>query len=77
MENFVYDRCTKIIFGKDTEKLVGKEVKRFASKIMLHYGGGSIKKSGLYDTVMRSLKDEGIEVVEYGGVKPNPTLEFC
>ncbi len=77
MENFAYDRCTKIIFGKDTEKLVGKEVKRFASKIMLHYGGGSIKKSGLYDTVMRSLKDEGIEVVEYGGVKPNPTLNFA
>lgn len=77
MENFIYDRCTKIIFGKDTENLVGKEVKKFSSKIMLHYGGGSIKKSGLYDRVMESLKDEGIEVVEYGGVKPNPTLNFA
>ena len=77
MENFVYDRCTKIIFGKDTENLVGKEVKKFSNKIMLHYGGGSIKKSGLYDRVMKSLKDEGIEVVEYGGVKPNPTLAFA
>lgn len=77
MENFIYDRSTKIIFGKETEKLVGKEVKKFASKIMLHYGGGSIKKSGLFDTVMKSLKDEGIEVIEYGGVKPNPTLNFA
>ena len=77
MENFVYDRCTKIIFGKDTENLVGKEVKKFSNKIMLHYGGGSIKKSGLYDRVMKALKDEGIEVVEYGGVKPNPTLAFA
>jgi len=77
MENFIYDRSTKIIFGKETEKLAGKEVKKFASKIMLHYGGGSIKKSGLFDTVMKSLKDEGIEVIEYGGVKPNPTLNFA
>jgi alcohol dehydrogenase len=76
VENFVYDRCTKIIFGRDTEKLAGKEVKKFASKIMLHYGGGSIKKSSLFDTVTKSLKDEGIEVIEYGGVKPNPTLNF-
>ncbi len=77
MQNFVYERCTKIIFGKDTETLVGKEVKRFSNRIMLHYGGGSIKKSGLFDRVMKSLKDEGIEVIEYGGVKPNPTLSFA
>jgi alcohol dehydrogenase YqhD (iron-dependent ADH family) len=77
MENFVYERCTKIIFGKETEKLVGREVKKFAKKIMLLYGMGSIKESGLFDTVLKSLKNEGIEVIEHGGVRPNPTLNFA
>jgi alcohol dehydrogenase YqhD (iron-dependent ADH family) len=77
MENFVHDRSSKIIFGKDTEDLVGKEVKRFTNKIMLHYGSGSIKKSGLYDRVMKSLEDEGIEVIAFGGVQPNPRLNLA
>jgi len=77
VENFVYDKSTKIIFGRDTEKIAGKEVKPFGSKVMLHYGSGSIKKSGLFDRVVKSLNDEGIEVIEFGGVKPNPTLSFA
>lgn len=76
MQNFVYDRSTKVIFGKDTELEVGKEVRRFTDKIMLHYGGGSIKKYGVYNRVMKSLKDAGVEVVELGGVVPNPKLEL-
>jgi alcohol dehydrogenase YqhD (iron-dependent ADH family) len=77
VENFIYDKSTKIIFGRDTEKTAGKEVKPFGSKVMLHYGSGSIKKSGLFDRVVKSLNDEGIEVIEFGGVKPNPTLTFA
>ncbi|MHB1377455.1 MAG: iron-containing alcohol dehydrogenase [Candidatus Humimicrobiaceae bacterium] len=74
MENFTYQSPTKIIFGKDTELEVGKETKKFAGKVLLHYGGSSIKKFGLYDRIIKSLKKENIEVFELGGVKPNPRL---
>ena len=76
MLNFTYYSPTKILFGKNTENEVGKEVLNYGKKILLHYGGGSIKKSGLYDKVIKSLKEAGIEVVELGGVKPNPRLSL-
>ena len=69
MDNFIYDRCTRVIFGKGTEDKVGEEVKRFGNNVLLHYGGGSIKKWGLYDRVLKSLKKSGITVTELGGVK--------
>ncbi len=74
MENFVFKNPTRIIFGKDTHKAVGKEVKKYSNRILFHYGTGSIKESGLYDGIIRSLKNEKIEVFELGGVKPNPGL---
>jgi alcohol dehydrogenase len=76
MLNFNYVNKTKIIFGKDTEEAVGKETKAHGKKVLLHYGGGSIKKSGLYDKVMKSLSAEGISVVELGGVQPNPRVSL-
>ena len=48
MENFIFQNPTKIIFGKGTENQVGKEVSQYSKKVLFHYGGGSIKKSGLY-----------------------------
>lgn len=76
MNDFVFQNATKVIFGKNTENQVGKECAAIASRVLLHYGGGSIKKSGLYDRVMASLKAEGLEVVELSGVKPNPRLSL-
>jgi alcohol dehydrogenase YqhD (iron-dependent ADH family) len=76
MKNFTFYSPTKIIFGKGTEDEVGRQTKKYGKKILLHYGGGSIKKTGLYDKVMKSLKQEGIEVIELGGVKPNPRLSL-
>ncbi|MFW6036108.1 MAG: iron-containing alcohol dehydrogenase [Halothermotrichaceae bacterium] len=76
MNDFTFYNKTKIIFGKDTEKEVGKEVKKDADKVLLVYGGGSIKKYGTYDKVMDSLKAENIAVTELGGVKPNPRLSL-
>lgn len=76
MDNFVFNWVTKIIFGKDTESTVGKEIKQYGSKVLFHYGGGSIKKSGLYDKVIKSLKENGIEYIELGGVQPNPRLDL-
>ncbi|MHB1345971.1 MAG: iron-containing alcohol dehydrogenase [Candidatus Humimicrobiaceae bacterium] len=76
MENFIFQNTTRIIFGKGTEFEVGIETKKFAQNILLHYGGCSIKKYGLYDRIIKSLKENGIEVFELGGVKPNPRLDI-
>jgi len=76
MLNFDFYAPTRIVFGKDTEKEIGALVKPHAKKVLIHYGGGSIKRSGLYDTVVASLQDVGVEFVELGGVKPNPRLSL-
>lgn len=77
MLDFTYYTPTKVIFGKDSHKKVGEIIKDYGYKrIMMQYGKGSIIKSGLYDEVMKSLKENNIEVVEMGGVEPNPKLSF-
>ena len=77
MLDFTYYTPTKVYFGKDSHKNVGEIISGYGyKKIMMQYGKGSIKKSGLYDEVMTSLKEYGIEVVEMGGVEPNPKLSF-
>ena len=78
MRDFIYYTPTKVIFGKDKHKEVGNIIKEYGfKKIMLMYGKGSVKSSGLFDEVMNSLNENGIEVVEMGGVEPNPTLIFA
>ncbi len=76
MENFTYYNKTKIIFGRGVEKTCGQECRQYGTKVLLHYGGGSIKKSGLYDRVVASLKEAGMTVYELGGVQPNPVLSL-
>ena len=76
MENFVFQNPTKIIFGKATEHQVGKETSRYSKKILLHYGGGTIKRTGLYQRVITALKEAGVEYLELAGVKPNPRLSL-
>lgn len=76
MQDFVFHNSTKLIFGKDKEKLVGQESVAYGKKLLLHYGGGSIKSSGLYDRVVTSLREQDIEIFELGGVKPNPRVSL-
>lgn len=77
MLDFIYHAPTKVYFGKEKHKNVGQIIKEYGYKtIMLQYGKQSIKKSGLYDEVIRSLDENGITVVEMGGVEPNPKLSF-
>lgn len=77
MQNFIYNTPTKVYFGKDTENQVGKIVSELGyKKIMLQYGKGSVKKSGLLDRVLNALNESGITVIECGGVEPNPKVEF-
>lgn len=73
MLNFDFYSPTYFAFGKEREFDCGKLVKRFGgTKVLLHYGGGSIKRNGAYDHVVQSLKEAGIDFVELGGVQPNP-----
>lgn len=73
MENFTFYLPTFFVFGKESENQTGEYVKKFGgSKVLIHFGGQSAKKSGLLDRVESSLKKEGISFVELGGVKPNP-----
>jgi alcohol dehydrogenase len=76
MKNFIFQAPTKIIFGKGAEDSVGKEAKKFGKTVLLHYGGGSIKIYGLYDKVKNLLNKEGMEIIELGGVLPNPRLSL-
>ena len=73
MNNFNFYSPTYFAFGKGKENEVGALVKRFGgSRVLLHYGGGSVKKNGVFDSVVKSLNEAQIPFVELGGVKPNP-----
>lgn len=74
MKNFTFKNQTKIIFGRGTESTTGKEARLLGSRALLHYGQGSVKKSGLLDRVKASMEKEGISITELPGVKPNPRL---
>ena len=77
MEQFSYYTPTKVIFGKGVQSQVGEVIRSYGyKKILLHYGSGSIKRSGLYDQIVASLHESGIEFVELGGVQPNPKLSL-
>lgn len=76
MNNFSFLSPTKIIFGKGEEKNVGNEVLNYADKVLLVYGQNSIKKNGIYDSVIESLKGNNIEVFELSGVQPNPRVKL-
>jgi alcohol dehydrogenase YqhD (iron-dependent ADH family) len=77
MTNFDFLVPTRLVFGKGTQKQVGGLLRRYgAKKALLHYGGGSVKRSGVYDQVTESLKAAGVEYVELGGVVPNPRLSL-
>ena len=73
MNNFEFYSPTKFVFGRGAEAKTGALVKEFGgTKVLLHFGGGSIKTNGVYDKVTASLKAAGVDWVELGGVKPNP-----
>lgn len=72
MNNFVFQNTTKVYFGKDQLTHLGEEAAKFGKKVLLVYGGGSIKRSGLYDRVVKVLTDAGMSISELAGVEPNP-----
>ena len=75
MLNYVHDIKTKLYFGKGSISYLKESLEQFGKNVLIVYGGGSIKKIGLYDEVIKILNDNGFEFVECGGVEPNPRIE--
>ncbi len=73
--NFTYVNATKLYFGDESLKYLNDELPKYGKTVQLIYGGGSIKKNGIYDQVVAILKANGKTIVEDGGVMPNPTTE--
>ncbi len=73
--NFTYCNPTKLYFGKDAMRGLDEELPKYGKSVLLVYGGGSIKKNGIYDSVVQMLKKHGKTVAEDGGVMPNPTTD--
>ncbi|ARK31882.1 iron-containing alcohol dehydrogenase [Halalkalibacter krulwichiae] len=74
MDAFVFQNPTKLIFGKGQNEALAEEVRQFGENVLLVYGGGSIKKNGLYNQVIKSLNESGVTITELAGVEPNPRL---
>lgn len=73
--NFSYKNATKLYFGEDSLNDLNEELPKYGERVVLIYGGGSIKKNGIYDAVIEILKKNGKQVAEDAGVMPNPTIE--
>ena len=75
MNNFVYHIPTKVYFGENQLGHLGKELAKFGKRVLLTYGGGSIKRNGLYDKVIEELRNAKLKVFELSGIEPNPRIE--
>lgn len=73
--NFAYCNPTKLYFGDESLQYLNTELPKYGANVVLVYGGGSVKKNGIYDEVVQILKDNGKNISEISGVMPNPTLE--
>jgi len=77
MQNFTFSQPTLCIFGREPEKALCEQLsKRGVKKVLFHYGGGSIKKNGVYDMVITALKSAGTDCIELSGVQPNPRVSL-
>lgn len=75
MENFIAYNPVKLHFGKDVLNKLGKAVDEYGKKVLLVYGGGSIKKNGVYEKVIEQLNSINAQIYEYKGIKPNPIID--
>ena len=75
MNSFIYDIPVKVYFGENQLSHLGEELKKYGNRVLLTYGGGSIKRIGLYDNVIEELHKAGMEVFELSGIEPNPRIE--
>ncbi len=76
MEKFVWYNPVRILFGRGECENAGRMVRQYANRILLHYGGGSIRASGIYKRITEALRKAGVDYIELGGVRPNPRLSL-
>ncbi|MBQ7690696.1 MAG: iron-containing alcohol dehydrogenase [Muribaculaceae bacterium] len=74
MNDFIYHIPTKVYFGRDHLQHLGAELKQFGPRVLMTYGGGSIKRVGLYDRVVQAVREAGLELYELPGIEPNPRI---
>lgn len=74
MQNFIYHNPTAVYFGPDQLVHLSEELKKYGKRVLLTYGGGSIKKNGLYDRILTEIKKAGGELFELSGIEPNPSI---
>lgn len=75
MNNFIYDIPVRVYFGENQLCHLGEELSKYGKRVLLTYGGGSIKKSGLYNAVTEEIKNAGLELYELSGIAPNPRID--
>lgn len=75
MNSFIYDIPVKVYFGRDQLCHLGEELGKYGKRVLMTYGGGSIKKSGLYDKVVGEIREAGLELFELSGIDPNPRID--
>lgn len=75
INDFIYDIPVRVYFGKDQLKHLGAELKKYGTRVLMTYGGGSIKRMGLYDRVVKAVKEAGLELFELSGIEPNPRID--
>lgn len=75
MNNFIYDIPVRVYFGENQLCHLGEELSKYGKRVLLTYGGGSIKRSGLYDAVTEEIKNVGLELYELSGIAPNPHID--
>lgn len=75
IHDFIYDIPVRVYFGRDQLKHLGAELKKYGTRVLLTYGGGSIKRIGLYDRVVEEIRKAGLELFELSGIEPNPRID--
>lgn len=75
MNPFIYDIPTKVYFGENQLSHLGEELKKYGTRVLMTYGGGSIKKMGLYDKVVAEIQNAGLTLFELSGIEPNPRID--
>lgn len=75
MNDFIYDIPVRIYFGRDQLKNLGAELKKHGTRVLMTYGGGSIKRIGLYDRVVKEIKEADLQLFELSGIEPNPRID--
>jgi alcohol dehydrogenase YqhD (iron-dependent ADH family) len=75
INDFIYDIPVRVYFGRDQLKHLSTELKKYGTRVLLTYGGGSIKRMGLYDRVVKEIKEAGLELYEFSGIEPNPRID--